>query len=291
QQTQLWQFLLELLSDNANSSFISWESLDGEFKLVDPDEVARLWGKRKSKPNMNYDKLSRALRYYYDKNIISKVAGKRYAYKFDFAGLANTLNSSSMHYCINGSDYKNFMYRKINNTKNNLYQNEYNRQRINNQHYTSYPCEKFSNYNMLPEYGIIDQNINGFNFNYTRNYSNTPYTPIQRNIYNSPLYRPQSEFLKNSQQNGVNNWNLEKNNYYTNFQHNQQIGTNYPLISPTITNSCELKPDRIKLEVIQSTKNNNESTSRQNYFNLSSDMKPQTTENYYNLDNYKKKYF
>lgn len=26
-----------------------------------------------SKPNMNYDKLSRALRYYYDKNIMTKV--------------------------------------------------------------------------------------------------------------------------------------------------------------------------------------------------------------------------
>lgn len=42
----------------------------------------------KSKPNMNYDKLSRALRYYYDKNIMTKVHGKRYAYKFDFQGLA-----------------------------------------------------------------------------------------------------------------------------------------------------------------------------------------------------------
>lgn len=37
---------------------------------------------------MNYDKLSRALRYYYDKNIMTKVHGKRYAYKFDFHGLA-----------------------------------------------------------------------------------------------------------------------------------------------------------------------------------------------------------
>ncbi|RWS31862.1 transcriptional regulator ERG-like protein [Leptotrombidium deliense] len=87
-QIQLWQFLLELLSDSGNSNCIAWEGTNGEFKLSDPDEVARRWGERKSKPNMNYDKLSRALRYYYDKNIMTKVHGKRYAYKFDFHGLA-----------------------------------------------------------------------------------------------------------------------------------------------------------------------------------------------------------
>nr|XP_022906876.1 transcriptional regulator Erg-like [Onthophagus taurus] len=86
-QIQLWQFLLELLGDSSNSQCITWEGTNGEFKLTDPDEVARRWGERKSKPNMNYDKLSRALRYYYDKNIMSKVHGKRYAYKFDFHGL------------------------------------------------------------------------------------------------------------------------------------------------------------------------------------------------------------
>nr|CAH7731387.1 unnamed protein product [Callosobruchus chinensis] len=87
-QIQLWQFLLELLSDSSNAACITWEGTNGEFKLTDPDEVARRWGERKSKPNMNYDKLSRALRYYYDKNIMTKVHGKRYAYKFDFQGLA-----------------------------------------------------------------------------------------------------------------------------------------------------------------------------------------------------------
>lgn len=62
-QIQLWQFLLELLSDSANAGCITWEGTNGEFKLSDPDEVARRWGERKSKPNMNYDKLSRALRW------------------------------------------------------------------------------------------------------------------------------------------------------------------------------------------------------------------------------------
>ncbi|RVE45318.1 hypothetical protein evm_010023 [Chilo suppressalis] len=61
---------------------------EGEFRLSDPDEVARRWGRRKQKPNMNYDKLSRALRYYYDKNIMTKVHGKRYAYRFSWRGLA-----------------------------------------------------------------------------------------------------------------------------------------------------------------------------------------------------------
>lgn len=94
-QIQLWQFLLELLSDSRNAPSITWEGTNGEFKLIDPDEVARKWGERKSKPNMNYDKLSRALRYYYDKNIMTKVHGKRYAYKFDFAGLAHAMQPQS----------------------------------------------------------------------------------------------------------------------------------------------------------------------------------------------------
>lgn len=72
---QLWQFLLELLA--AGGPGIAWEGTNGEFRLTDPDEVARRWGQRKAKPNMNYDKLSRALRYYYDKNIMSKVGKNR----------------------------------------------------------------------------------------------------------------------------------------------------------------------------------------------------------------------
>jgi len=45
-------------------------------------QVAHRWGQRKNKPKMNYEKLSRGLRYYYDKNIIHKTPGKRYVYRF-----------------------------------------------------------------------------------------------------------------------------------------------------------------------------------------------------------------
>lgn len=79
---QLWQFLLELLTDKTCQGFISWTGDGWEFKLTDPDEVARRWGIRKNKPKMNYEKLSRGLRYYYDKNIIHKTAGKRYVYRY-----------------------------------------------------------------------------------------------------------------------------------------------------------------------------------------------------------------
>ncbi|XP_055503997.1 ETS domain-containing protein Elk-1-like [Leucoraja erinacea] len=77
----LWQFLRQLLDENKND-LICWTSKDGEFKLRNAEEVARLWGMRKNKTNMNYDKLSRALRYYYEKNIIKKVNGQKFVYKF-----------------------------------------------------------------------------------------------------------------------------------------------------------------------------------------------------------------
>ncbi|XP_029016302.1 ETS domain-containing protein Elk-3-like [Betta splendens] len=78
----LWQFLLQLLLDQSHKHLICWTSHDGEFKLLKSEEVAKLWGLRKNKTNMNYDKLSRALRYYYDKNIIKKVIGQKFVYKF-----------------------------------------------------------------------------------------------------------------------------------------------------------------------------------------------------------------
>ncbi|VDK81865.1 unnamed protein product [Litomosoides sigmodontis] len=78
----LWQFLLELLLKGDHTDLIQWTNQQGEFKLLDAEAVARLWGQRKSKPHMNYDKLSRALRYYYDKNIIKKVIGQKFVYRF-----------------------------------------------------------------------------------------------------------------------------------------------------------------------------------------------------------------
>jgi ets translocation variant 5 len=103
---QLWQFLIALLDEPSSkydfylpknsltsfyffSSCITWTGRGMEFKLIEPEEVSRLksvyilklkqthfrhhhqvarrWGIQKNRPAMNYDKLSRSLRYYYEK--------------------------------------------------------------------------------------------------------------------------------------------------------------------------------------------------------------------------------
>ncbi|KAK9508058.1 hypothetical protein O3M35_007804 [Rhynocoris fuscipes] len=108
-QIQLWQFLLELLTDKKYRSIIQWLEIEGEFKLINPDVVAKLWGFRKNKPTMNYEKLSRALRYYYDGDMIAKVHGKRFVYKFvcDLKHLigysANELNALVIEAELNAS--------------------------------------------------------------------------------------------------------------------------------------------------------------------------------------------
>lgn len=55
-----------------------------------------MWGFRKRKPHMNYDKLSRAIRYYYDKKIMHKVHGKRYVYKFNFETISKYMASGTL---------------------------------------------------------------------------------------------------------------------------------------------------------------------------------------------------
>lgn len=103
---QLWQFLVALLDDPANSNFITWTGRGLEFKLLDPEEVARRWGKMKNRPAMNYDKLSRSLRYYYEKGFMAKVAGERYVYKFicdpralfSLAGFGGDNTAAALHY-------------------------------------------------------------------------------------------------------------------------------------------------------------------------------------------------
>ena len=49
-------------------------------QLNNPEMVAQMWGQRKNKPTMNYEKLSRALRYYYDGDMIAKVTTEEFLF-------------------------------------------------------------------------------------------------------------------------------------------------------------------------------------------------------------------
>ena len=81
----LWQFLKELLGQpQLYGSSIRWlDRTKGVFKIEDSVKVARLWGKRKNRPAMNYDKLSRSIRQYYKKGIMKKTErSQRLVYQF-----------------------------------------------------------------------------------------------------------------------------------------------------------------------------------------------------------------
>lgn len=81
----LWQFLKELLaSPQIHGTAIRWlDRSKGIFKIEDSVRVARLWGRRKNRPAMNYDKLSRSIRQYYKKGIMKKTErSQRLVYQF-----------------------------------------------------------------------------------------------------------------------------------------------------------------------------------------------------------------
>ncbi|XP_067850408.1 ETS homologous factor-like [Heptranchias perlo] len=82
--THLWEFIRDILLDSdKNPGLIKWEDRnEGVFRFLKSEAVAQLWGKRKNNSTMTYEKLSRAMRYYYKREILERVDGRRLVYKF-----------------------------------------------------------------------------------------------------------------------------------------------------------------------------------------------------------------
>ncbi|XP_078587974.1 ETS homologous factor-like isoform X5 [Branchiostoma floridae x Branchiostoma japonicum] len=80
----LWEFVRDLLKNpSTNPKVIKWEDRrDGIFRFVQSEAVANMWGRKKNNPNMTYEKLSRAMRYYYKRQILQQVPERRLVYKF-----------------------------------------------------------------------------------------------------------------------------------------------------------------------------------------------------------------
>ncbi|NWY01382.1 ELF5 factor, partial [Nothoprocta ornata] len=83
QSSHLWEFVRDLLlSPEENSGILEWEDRgQGIFRVVKSEALAKMWGQRKKNDRMTYEKLSRALRYYYKTGILERV-DRRLVYKF-----------------------------------------------------------------------------------------------------------------------------------------------------------------------------------------------------------------
>ncbi|XP_019961054.1 ETS-related transcription factor Elf-3 isoform X2 [Paralichthys olivaceus] len=66
-----------------NQGLMKWEDRrEGVFKFLKSEAVAQMWGQKKKNSSMTYEKLSRAMRYYYKREILERVDGRRLVYKF-----------------------------------------------------------------------------------------------------------------------------------------------------------------------------------------------------------------
>ncbi|XP_060705555.1 uncharacterized protein LOC132831424 isoform X3 [Hemiscyllium ocellatum] len=83
QSVHLWEFVRDLLlNPTENSEILRWEDRQaGIFRVIKSNTFAQLWGSKKNNKEMNYEKLSRALRHYYKSGILERVDG-RLTYKF-----------------------------------------------------------------------------------------------------------------------------------------------------------------------------------------------------------------
>ncbi|KAL3314776.1 E74-like factor 3 [Cichlidogyrus casuarinus] len=81
-QLELWQFILKRLESGHNSAFKWVNKASGVFRIIDTRSAAYEWGKYRNNVRMDYEKMARAMRFYYKDSMLRKA---RQQLHFQFA--------------------------------------------------------------------------------------------------------------------------------------------------------------------------------------------------------------
>ena len=93
----LWEFLRDQLNmEDSAAKCMEWTNKEtGEFRLIKTGVVAKRWGESKNRTSMTYEKMARAMRYYYKMNILEKVPHKRLHFRFGKTMLPKVVPSTA----------------------------------------------------------------------------------------------------------------------------------------------------------------------------------------------------
>uniref|UniRef100_A0A0V0J7L9 ETS domain-containing protein n=1 Tax=Schistocephalus solidus TaxID=70667 RepID=A0A0V0J7L9_SCHSO len=80
-QFELWEFILRSLNSRKTSAFQWVNQSAGIFRITDTRQAAREWGRYRNNSRMNYEKMARAMRFYY-KNSMLRKAQKQLHFQF-----------------------------------------------------------------------------------------------------------------------------------------------------------------------------------------------------------------
>ncbi|KAL7065014.1 hypothetical protein AAHC03_05405 [Spirometra sp. Aus1] len=80
-QFELWEFILRSLNSRKSSAFQWVNQSAGIFRITDTRQAAREWGRYRNNSRMNYEKMARAMRFYY-KNAMLRKAQKQLHFQF-----------------------------------------------------------------------------------------------------------------------------------------------------------------------------------------------------------------
>ena len=93
---QLWEFLLHHLELEKSTDAVKWMRREkGLFRIQNPSKLSTLWGKYRDCPAMTYEKMSRAMRYYYRREILDQT-DTRMIYQFTQKVMAQVMEESEV---------------------------------------------------------------------------------------------------------------------------------------------------------------------------------------------------